>query len=89
MKYAFLFFIAWYQKIFSPDHGLLSIFFPYGFCRFYPSCSQYAADVIARYGAVRGVLKGVYRLMRCNPWNSGGIELFLTNQNREINLKQQ
>jgi putative membrane protein insertion efficiency factor len=41
-------------------------------CRFYPSCSQYAQEAIARYGAGKGLWLTVRRLMRCNPWHCGG-----------------
>ncbi|MDQ6932525.1 MAG: membrane protein insertion efficiency factor YidD [Candidatus Eremiobacteraeota bacterium] len=44
-------------------------------CRFYPSCSQYAAQAIAKHGAWRGVLLAASRLVRCNPWNPGGVDL--------------
>ncbi|MED5576188.1 MAG: membrane protein insertion efficiency factor YidD, partial [Planctomycetota bacterium] len=41
-------------------------------CRFHPSCSQYTIEAIEKYGVVRGILKGAYRILRCNPWNPGG-----------------
>ncbi|MDP9018815.1 MAG: membrane protein insertion efficiency factor YidD [Candidatus Eremiobacteraeota bacterium] len=43
-------------------------------CRFYPTCSQYAAEAIAKHGAVRGVFLAVKRLARCHPWHPGGID---------------
>ncbi|MBK9141342.1 MAG: membrane protein insertion efficiency factor YidD [Candidatus Melainabacteria bacterium] len=43
-------------------------------CRFYPSCSEYTLGCILRHGLVRGVLLGGWRLLRCNPWNLGGID---------------
>ena len=43
-------------------------------CRFEPTCSQYAADAIAKHGPVRGVSLSVRRLLRCHPWGSGGID---------------
>jgi putative membrane protein insertion efficiency factor len=45
-----------------------------GQCRFYPSCSQYAAEAIARHGAVRGVALASWRLARCGPFTSGGVD---------------
>jgi hypothetical protein len=43
-------------------------------CRFYPSCSQYGVIAVTRHGAVCGTWLTVRRLLRCNPWNPGGID---------------
>ena len=43
-------------------------------CKYHPSCSQYAIDAIRKYGPVRGSLKAVWRLLRCNPWSRGGVD---------------
>jgi putative membrane protein insertion efficiency factor len=43
-------------------------------CRFHPSCSQYAADALRKYGLVRGSLKAAWRILRCNPWSHGGVD---------------
>lgn len=43
-------------------------------CRFYPTCSQYAYTAILRFGALRGTYLAVRRLLRCHPWNPGGID---------------
>ncbi|HET6948545.1 MAG TPA: membrane protein insertion efficiency factor YidD [bacterium] len=43
-------------------------------CRFYPSCSAYAVDAIARYGAWRGGYLAVRRLLRCHPFHAGGYD---------------
>ncbi|MDQ2909222.1 MAG: membrane protein insertion efficiency factor YidD [Candidatus Eremiobacteraeota bacterium] len=43
-------------------------------CRFYPSCSQYAKEAVLKYGFVRGVALAARRIVRCNPWNPGGID---------------
>lgn len=43
-------------------------------CRFYPSCSHYAADAIRHYGALRGGFMGARRILRCHPWNPGGYD---------------
>ena len=42
-------------------------------CKYYPSCSNYAATAITRYG-VKGLLMSIWRLMRCNPWSDGGVD---------------
>ncbi|HVA37574.1 MAG TPA: membrane protein insertion efficiency factor YidD [Candidatus Dormibacteraeota bacterium] len=41
-------------------------------CRFYPSCSEYARQAVARHGALRGTWLAVRRLVRCGPWHPGG-----------------
>ena len=63
-----------YQSSFSPDHSWLKQWHPHGFCRFYPSCSQYAYDSIERYGAFKGTGLAVQRILRCNPWHRGGFD---------------
>lgn len=63
-----------YQKTLSFDHGVLKIFYPHGFCRFTPSCSQYGIDAFAKYGVIRGGLITSWRILRCNPWNKGGYD---------------
>jgi putative membrane protein insertion efficiency factor len=43
-------------------------------CRFFPSCSDYAAQAIEEHGAARGTLLAARRVMRCHPWNAGGYD---------------
>jgi putative membrane protein insertion efficiency factor len=43
-------------------------------CRFYPSCSAYALEALARHGALRGSWLALRRLGRCHPWNPGGLD---------------
>jgi putative membrane protein insertion efficiency factor len=58
-------FINLYQKWISPA-------FP-ARCKYYPSCSSYAASAVSHYG-LRGVAMSIWRLMRCNPWSHGGVD---------------
>ena len=43
-------------------------------CRYVPSCSEYAIEAVERYGAVRGGLTALWRLMRCHPFARGGYD---------------
>jgi uncharacterized protein len=62
-----------YQLVISPLLGLLIA--PGGqICRFYPSCSEYALVAVQRHGALRGGWLAARRLLRCHPWNPGGVD---------------
>ncbi|MEK7606716.1 MAG: membrane protein insertion efficiency factor YidD [Patescibacteria group bacterium] len=64
-----------YQRILSPDHGFPRFFIgPAIGCRFYPTCSQYAKESIKRLGLWDGGIRAVRRLLRCNPWATGGYD---------------
>lgn len=56
-----------YQRVLSPLLGAR--------CRYYPSCSEYAAHAIDRFGILRGLILAGWRLLRCNPWSPGGVDL--------------
>ena len=43
-------------------------------CRFYPSCSAYAITAIERFGVLKGSWLAARRLLRCHPWNPGGVD---------------
>ncbi len=43
-------------------------------CRFVPTCSEYASEAIARYGAIRGGFMAAWRLLRCHPFSRGGYD---------------
>jgi putative membrane protein insertion efficiency factor len=66
MKQVLLLSIKLYQLCLGPFVG--------GHCRFYPSCSTYAAEAIDTHGALRGSWLAVKRLMRCHPWHAGGVD---------------
>ena len=55
-----------YQLLLSPLGGER--------CKYYPSCSEYAAQAIERFGILRGLVLGGWRLLRCNPWSRGGFD---------------
>jgi len=43
-------------------------------CRFQPTCSNYFIGAVQKYGAIRGTLKGIARIMRCHPFHPGGYD---------------
>jgi len=47
---------------------------PQNTCRFYPSCSHYGYQAIYKYGVIKGGFMAVWRVLRCNPFNPGGID---------------
>ena len=55
-----------YQLVFSPILPMS--------CRYYPSCSHYAAEALERHGACAGSALAIGRLLRCNPWSHHGID---------------
>ncbi|MBI4363478.1 MAG: membrane protein insertion efficiency factor YidD [Candidatus Doudnabacteria bacterium] len=55
-----------YQKTLSPDHGPFSFLFPYGYCKFYPSCSMFSREVLETEG-ILGLPKIIKRLISCRP----------------------
>ena len=59
--------IGLYQHLVSPLLG------PH--CRFHPTCSQYAKEAMLKHGLLRGALLGAARILRCHPWNPGGVDL--------------
>jgi putative membrane protein insertion efficiency factor len=55
-----------YQLLVSPTLGQT--------CRFYPSCSAYAVQALQQHGALRGTWLTARMLLRCHPWNPGGVD---------------
>ncbi len=45
-----------------------------GRCRFYPSCSEYFIQAVEKYGAIKGTLRGTWRILRCHPYSRGGYD---------------
>lgn len=56
--------IRFYQIFISPLKGPT--------CRFYPSCSEYTAQALLKYGLVKGSWKSIKRILKCNPFHPGG-----------------
>jgi uncharacterized protein len=66
MKLLLLVLIRIYKYVISPLLGRR--------CRFFPSCSEYAAEAVEKYGAFKGAYLGLKRISRCHPWNPGGFD---------------
>ena len=66
----FIFPIKFYQRIISP-------WLP-GSCRFTPTCSDYALEAIERHGALVGGALAAWRIIRCNPFTHGGLDMVPT-----------
>ncbi len=56
-----------YQFVISPV-------LPPDSCRYYPTCSHYGYQAIYKYGAFKGGFMAAKRILRCNPFNQGGID---------------
>ncbi len=69
LKRSFVFLLRLYQRTLSLDHGPFSILYPYGFCRYYPSCSEYARRAIDNFGVIKGVQLSIKRIFRCTPFH--------------------
>lgn len=64
-----------YQKTLSPDHSWRSYRYPYGFCRHYPSCSEYTKRAILKHGVIKGSGLGIVRIVKCNPLSEPKVDL--------------
>ena len=58
--------VRMYQICLSPLFGPM--------CRFTPTCSNYFIQSVRKYGALRGTVKGVWRICRCHPWGGKGYD---------------
>lgn len=66
MKRILLALIGAYRLLLSPVLGAS--------CRFYPTCSAYAAEAIETHGALRGTWLALKRIAKCHPWHPGGLD---------------
>ncbi|SMO78540.1 hypothetical protein SAMN06269117_13210 [Balnearium lithotrophicum] len=58
--------VKFYQKFISP--------FTPGSCRYYPTCSNYTIMAVEKYGVLKGLIKSLWRVLRCNPLSKGGVD---------------
>ena len=56
--------ITLYRKLLSP--------YMVSRCRYLPTCSEYAAEAIVKYGAVKGMVMGLKRILKCHPFGGHG-----------------
>lgn len=66
IKKIVIIFLKLYQKFISPLYPAS--------CRYYPSCSNYAILSVEKYGVIKGLLKAIWRVLRCNPFSKGGVD---------------
>ncbi len=67
MKKIMIRMIRFYQKYLSP----LKV---WTHCIYTPTCSQYAIEALEKYGALKGSLLAIWRILRCNPFSKGGYD---------------
>ncbi len=66
MKKIFILIITFYQNNISPLLGTN--------CKYQPTCSEYTKQAIEKYGVLKGVIKGIKRILKCNPFSKGGYD---------------
>ncbi|MDA0409661.1 membrane protein insertion efficiency factor YidD [Levilactobacillus brevis] len=66
MRHILIWFVRGYQRFISP------LFPPT--CRYYPTCSTYMVQALSKHGALKGILMGLARILRCQPFVRGGID---------------
>ncbi len=59
--------IRFYQLCISPRLG--------SHCKYYPTCSEYTRQAVDKYGIIKGSLLGIIRILKCNPFSKGGVDL--------------
>ncbi len=69
MKKIIINLIIWYQKHLSGWLDSKNIK-----CKYYPTCSEYTKQAIEKYGVIKGLFKGICRIIRCNPFSKGGYD---------------
>lgn len=69
MKKILIFLINGYQKHISIWFQSKNIH-----CKYYPTCSNYAKQAIEKYGVLKGIRLGIWRILRCNPFSKGGYD---------------
>lgn len=76
MKYLLIKIINTYKKIPGPWHS---------YCRHIPTCSTYALEAIKQYGAFKGSILSIKRILKCNPFGSKGYDPVIKEEKSEKN----
>lgn len=66
LRQILIFPIRLYKRYISPLLG--------NHCRYWPTCSEYMMQAITVHGAAKGLVLGIWRILRCNPWSAGGYD---------------
>lgn len=66
MKWLLIGFIRLWRAVISPIYGNV--------CKYHPSCSAYGLEAVRVHGALRGSWLTISRIVRCNPWSTGGYD---------------
>ena len=69
MKKILLFLLKIYKKYISPMFKAIGVE-----CKYYPTCSEYTRQAIEEYGAIKGSVLGIIRIIKCNPFSKGGYD---------------
>ncbi len=76
MKRLFIKLIKGYRRYISPNTPPA--------CKYIPTCSQYGIEAIERFGALKGGLLTLWRILRCNPWSRGGYDPVPEKKNKKL-----
>ena len=66
MKKLLIYMIQFYRRYLSPMKSTK--------CPYIPTCSEYGLEAVSKYGAFKGGLLTVWRILRCNPFSKGGYD---------------
>ena len=66
MKKLLILLIKFYRKYISPLKSTK--------CPYFPTCSEYGLEAVEKYGAFKGGLLALWRIIRCNPFSKGGYD---------------
>lgn len=69
----FLIFGIYFWHYFA-GYALSQILGQHRSCRFYPSCSIYAAQALEKFGVVKGIKLAIWRILKCHPWGKFGVD---------------
>lgn len=68
IKYLLIKVIEFYQK------NISSFLSHFSHCKYTPTCSEYGKQAIIKYGAIKGSMLAMWRILRCNPFSKGGFD---------------